>query len=628
MKKIFKYLLLSIALIGIVSACDILNPVIEPADIGLGIKVFFPTKVVKGQPMTINGSGFKDVTEIEFPDGVRVTDFEIVSNDMIRVTAPAGIAAEGGKIIVRTAEDQAESPLPLTLGKTLVSGFSKQEGEKIKVGELLTIFGTDLEFINGIELLDADGNPFVLTDKAFYRKGTSSIMVKIPRNVLLDSSFAGKLYTYDGQEIALPNMTYEKNVEEGHWETKKTIIWENDPAGAEINWSSSYRFAEESHSTGEEIATIPADVWEKMKSETFYLTLTSDNPQVRVTTGWWSVSLTDGDIQPGNALLTDNEDGTWTVEVNLSSNADLLALLDEQHLLFTGVGYTPLEIYFAEEVWIEGGGHMETVKTPIWENDPAGAEINWSSSYRFAGEGFGTGEEIAVIPTDVWEKMKSETFYLTLKSDNPQVRVTTGWWSVSLTEGDIQPGNELLTDNEDGTWTVEVNLSENADLLALLDEQHLLFTGVGYTPIEIYFAEEVWVGGDAGPEEVIIWENDPAGAEINWSSTYRFAGEGFSTGEEIATIPADVWEKMKSETFYLTLTSSNPQVRVTTGWWSISLTDGDIQPGSELLTDNEDGTWTVEVNLSDNADLLALLDEQHLLFTGVGYTPLKIFFLE
>ena len=49
------------------------------------------------------------------------------------------------------------------------------------------------------------------------------------------------------------------------------------------------------------------------------------------------------------------------------------------------------------------------------------------------------------------------------------------------------PGNDLLTDNGDGTWTVEVTLANSADLLSLVDVQHLLFTGSGYTPLKLYF---------------------------------------------------------------------------------------------------------------------------------------------
>ncbi len=145
MKKIFKYfgVFLSVALMGVFTACN-LTEEIESADLGLGIKVFSPTKVVAGQPMTINGSGFSDVREVVFPNGVSVTDFEIVSSEMIRVTAPSGIAAEGGKIIVRTPDGEVESRLDLTLGKTVVSGYSKQDGETIQGGEQLTVYGTDL----------------------------------------------------------------------------------------------------------------------------------------------------------------------------------------------------------------------------------------------------------------------------------------------------------------------------------------------------------------------------------------------------------------------------------------------------------------------------------------------------
>ena len=95
MKKIFTYigLALSIALVGAFTAC---NPKEIEGDIdaGLGIKTFFPTKVVAGQPMTINGPGMADVREIVFPQGITVTDFEHVGKDMLRVVAPAGISSE------------------------------------------------------------------------------------------------------------------------------------------------------------------------------------------------------------------------------------------------------------------------------------------------------------------------------------------------------------------------------------------------------------------------------------------------------------------------------------------------------------------------------------------------------
>ena len=69
------------------------------------------------------------------------------------------------------------------------------------------------------------------------------------------------------------------------------------------------------------------------------------------------------------------------------------------------------------------------------------------------------------------------------------------------------------------------------------------------------------------------------------------------------------------------------QIRVTTGWWSTNWTSDDIFVGNELITENEDGTYSLAVNLADSP-ILDVLDAQHLLFTGGGYTVLKLYYLE
>ena len=620
MKHIINYLgaLLAVVLIGATfTACS--DEDAQSANVGLGIKTFFPTKVVTNQPMTINGSGFNGVTEIEFPGGKKVTDFEIVGNDMIRVNAPSGIAADGGKIIVRTADDEAESHMSLTLGHTYVTGYSKQPGEKATGGELIDVFGSDLEFINGVELLDADGVPQIIDHKEFYRKGTNKLTIRLPKKNIYEGTFVGILHTYDGQSILMPELAYEPGADEGHWETVKTIIWKNDGSLGEINWNGDYRFAPETNSTGEECYTVPMDVWEKMKSETFYVTVKGANPQIRVTTGWWDSDWKVGDIQPGNELLADNGDGTWTLTVNISGDP-LVDIMDSHHLLFTGSGYTVEEIYFAEDVWIDGPG-MQEVKVPVWTNGGQLGEINWNGDYRFAPETNSTGEECYTVPTDVWERLKKETFYVTVKGANPQIRVTTGWWDSDWKVGDIQPGNELLADNGDGTWTLTVNISGDP-LVDIMDSHHLLFTGSGYTVEEIYFIELVAGGG--GSNETVFWENSGAGA-VSWNGTYRFGLEGHDGNNEcITTFPQDIWDKIKSGTFYLVVEATDPQIRVTNGWWDTQwLTD--FQPGNDLLTDNGDGTWTLEINISGDP-LVDTIDEKHILFTGDRFTPVKLYF--
>ncbi len=249
----------------------------------------------------------------------------------------------------------------------------------------------------------------------------------------------------------------------------------------------------------------------------------------------------------------------------------------------------------------------------FWENDdPEGhGSVSWNSTYRFALDGMdGQKEAITTLPAEVWEKVKTEPFYVVLKGENPQIRVTTGWWSGQWGD-DITPGNELLKDNGDGTWTLRVDLSGAPDFVANLDQQHLLLTGDRYTPLGIY------------PENA--WANDGTHGAISWNSTYRFGLEGNDGNNEcITTFPATIWNKLKTETFYVDLEATDPQIRVTTGWWSGQWGD-DVTPGDERLKDNGDGTFTLTVNLTGDP-IVDLLDQQHFLLTGDRYKPLRIRF--
>lgn len=105
------------------------------------------------------------------------------------------------------------------------------------------------------------------------------------------------------------------------------------------------------------------------------------------------------------------------------------------------------------------GGHMEVVKKTVWTNNGTSGEDN-GSYCRFASENH-TSEAGFIFLKGIWNKLKLGTFYATIKGDNPKILVTTGWWTARLTDGYITPGSELLTDNGDGTWTLEISLIDN-----------------------------------------------------------------------------------------------------------------------------------------------------------------------
>jgi len=645
MKHIIKYLgaLLAVVLISttfIACADDDDN---GSANVGLGIKAFFPTKVVTNQPITINGSGFDAATEIEFPGGTKVTNFEIVSNDMIRVNTPSGIPANGGKIIVRTANDQAESRLPLTLGHTNVMGFSKQPGETASGGEQIEVYGTDLEFINSVELLDPDSVPQLIDHKDFYRKGTNKLVFNVPLKNIYKGTFVGYLHTYDGQVIAMPELTYEPSSGGGHWETVRTTIWKNNGTEA-VSWNGIYRFGLDGHDdNGECITTFPEDVWNIIKTGTFYMKYTAPDPtqyQIRVTNGWWDVQWLgkDNDIAPWNMAerILDNGDGTFYIEVNFGDDP-LVETLDQKHLLFTGSGYTPLEIYTEEEVWVEGeGGEDQEVKTTVWKNDGSAGAISWSGTYRFGLDGNdGNNECIATFPEDVWNRIKTGTFYMKYSAPDPtqyQVRVTNGWWDVQWLgkDNDIAPWNmaERIIDNGDGTFYIEINFGDDP-LVETLDQKHLLFTGSGYTVEEIYFIDII--KGNGGGKETVFWENGGS-TTVNWNGVYRFGLDGHDGNNEcITTFPQEIWDKIKTGTFYMVFKPVDDwyQVRITNGWWDTQWMgkDNDISPNNmaERMIDNGDGSFTIEINFGDDP-IVGTLDEKHLLLTGSGYLPLKLYY--
>ena len=578
MKNIFKFFgtILTIVLTAALTGCT-LEEQFESAEAGLHIKVFFPTKVVAGQPMTINGSGFADATKVVFPGDVEVTDFEIVSNDMIRVNAPAGIAAEGGKIRVCTEAEEVESPLPLTLGNTVISGYSANAGDQIDGGAQITIYGKDLEFITGVELLDTDGNPDLIEDELFNRKSTGNIIFTVPKKVY-EGTFAGKVYTIDGKTFEMPELTYKPASDGGYFETVEHIIWENpDPEGiGSVSWSSQYRFGLEGKDGNNEcIATFPAETWDIIKNGTFILKFApaADAYQIRATTGWWSFDG-DGahDIHGGDERIIDNGDGTFSLAYTISEEplkSGIYDLIDDQHLLFTGSGYTPLALYYTEEVWVPGGGTVEIVRTSIWKNDGSVGAASWSAHiYRFGMEGADANNEcIATIAPELWEKMKTTPFNVQVQpaGDWWQIRMLDGWWSIGNDEAnDISPNTpDKFVDNGDGTYTFVVDLQSypNPDtpLASVVDAQHLLFAGDGFIILEMYWEEEVIVPGGGAPTEVVLWEGEAIAT--GWANQPNILTDGGIELQEVGAQPG--------QTIYIYMEPIDPSLH-----WYLELVEG------------------------------------------------------
>lgn len=588
MKAVLACLFVSLAFVACSDDDDL-----GSTDLGLGIKVFAPTHVVAGQPMTINGSGFDDLVEIEFPGGVKVSSFELVTNEMLRVTAPAGMPAEGGKVILHGKDGKSvESRLPLTIGKTAISGYSKQAGEKINGLEEVTIYGQDLQFINEIILLDEEEEPLSVPMTDFSRIAPNRLVLKVPNNIFT-GVFAGTIKTFDGQSFTMPEFEYEPTKQGGHWETVKTYLWKNGEHSTipAPSWSGEGRFSNVSHITGEQTYAFSEEEWELLRTQPFRIEIEklADWVNLRVTTGWWSTNYLG--MESLNDLVEQDEDGNYFVELDLSKDAALLAVLDEQHLLFTGQDYKLLGIYVLEQKWVGGEGHMEIVKTSFWKNGEQSTipAPSWSGEGRFSSVSHITGEQTYAFSEEEWEILKTQPFRIAIEknADWVNLRVTTGWWSTNYLG--MESLNDLIQQDEDGTYYVELDLSKDPALLALIDEQHLLFTGQDYKLLEIYQVKEEWVGGDGGSQENILWEGEVLADD--WGNQPFIFSDG---GAELADANAREGQILR---FFITPTEENWNLQIVEGHW-----------GGTYVDYNQDN-WDLEahggsVDLELTADIL------------------------
>ena len=347
MKKIFAYFgyVLSVVLVGALTACNPQEAVDEEAA-ALSIKTFFPAKVVANTPMTVNGNGLDEVREVVFPGGVSVTNIEHVGDGMIRLNAPSGIAAEGGPLTVRTAGEEAVSRFPLTVGNPVVTGYSKQEGETVEFGELFYIYGQDLEFISSVELLDAEGNPVVIPESLFYRKGTSSVVVKIPQNTF-EGTFPGKVNAINGKTFDIPEMSYAPSAGGGHWEQKEFVLYEGETLFD--SWSST-------------LVIEPAMFAEAIEGgviRVYYSDRTDDYLPIFKHVASW------GDWDEFQGIKVEQ---TGYFESTIT--AEVLDELKSEGLRFQGLGFTITKVILSQNMWIdEEGGEDAQVEETVWDTE-------------------------------------------------------------------------------------------------------------------------------------------------------------------------------------------------------------------------------------------------------------------
>ena len=331
-------------------------------------------------------------------------------------------------------------------------------------------------------------------------------------------------------------------------------------------------------------------------------------------------------VKTGDAQV--NPEVTWTVAGN-----------------FVGSSWNPEDA--ANDMTLEDGLY-KLVKTDVTLEKGVTYEFKvakdhaWTVAYPGSNYTF-TVDETAIYTVTITFNAETQEITVTTEKTGDAQGVEHAYSVMGTFGGDSWSIDNDMTKGEDGLYTVtfEDVAAGNYEFKVRVDHDwSVSYPGSNYqvtvdqdgSKVVVTFNEETkevnaTVTAPSSGDSSTIWEGDGSAGAVNWNGIYRFALEGHDGANEcIAEIPQAIWDKMMTETFYADIQGENPQVRITTGWWDTNLTANDIQPGNELLTDNGDGTWTVKVNLADNPDLVALLVDHHLLFTGDRYTLMKLYF--
>lgn len=330
------------------------------------------------------------------------------------------------------------------------------------------------------------------------------------------------------------------------------------------------------------------------------------------------------------------------------------------------------DIYFSpekKEVWVMTPGlkpgekpaePVEPVTTGvIWENDGTVGAAAWSGSpYRFSIVGGDANNECcAEIPADIWAGMKLAPFFVevqpaTAETEWWQIRVLDGWWTNNDESGasDINPQSEGLVNNGDGTYTFQVDLASNPELVALIDTQHLLFAGDGFIINKIYFGTTNEGGNEGGEDtfdgemlttlyyateqydqykQAIVVAGTPGVTATQDPQTYQtvYSGTGkilnltmnAEKGDAGVYIPAGeyVAGPDTNSPFTWQVTGGMPEYNA---YWGTYITD--VVDGVPTIVELTEGTCTVEVE-GENYTLTFESGDYKLRYTG-PLTPLVV----
>ena len=591
---------------------------------GVNILGFGPMPVTRGETMRVTGTQLNNVKEVLFPEGnQKLTPATTYIN--------AEFSVQNAQEMTVTIPDQCvpgQLRLVTNSGDTIVSASSITFAEEIKVssfspasahpGDIVSIKGEYVWNIGQVVFFD-----HVTVDAADFVKNTrNEIQVRVPAEAK-----SGELAYNDGSDGAENEAVGSLAVDF----IKATSVSDATPD-----------FGNTITISGENLDLVTAVDFPAVSDVPFTVAADGKSLQVTVPANALSGAITlysasgittSVDIALPLAVfgsVTPNKDVKAGMTLTITGqNLDRIVELTVpgvENPMKTGeFNQTSTKISFVvpeemsdgkikmkqhENHTIETSAIMMYSDTPeqaIWVGEFVCA--SWNGNQDLAWGGFDWTTVAANTPVKFYYKKNTPGQWACIS-----LRHGTEWGALP----DPIPGQYDL-DEDQGVLSVVFPKNVLDDIIA---NGGLVITGDNYTLTKVTIP--------AG--ETVFWKNAGEGP-ISWSSTYRFALEGHDGNNECLTqFPQSVWDKIKTGTFYMQYSAADPysyQIRVTNGWWDVQWmgADQDIAPWnlSEMINDNGDGTYYIKISFGSDP-IVGTLDQKHLLLTGNGYTPLKLYF--
>lgn len=346
----------------------------------LSVASFYPTIVMEGTEVEVNGTALSRVTEVVFPGGIASTDITVVDERILTVVAPAGVSDTEAPLIVRAEGEEAQSRQTIRQAHPEFTQYNYTDDEGAVTGTEMTIEGHDLLLVDAVTLAK-DGESLLIPALEMSRKTTDAIRILLPDDTPLGEGVSVTLTFKNGETMELPAIEVIEGTGGGTWVESEVTLYEGEPVDIG-NWGSMQIEASKlaNLKEGDVIRVYFTDAaagaqgslkstasgWPGLTPELEYFDLTADE----IAAGYYMRTFT----------------------------AEMIEALGGNNLVISGHDYIVTKVSLFTQVWVEDGD--EDQREPITDQTIMLNDFEDTGNHNSSWDGSWTTGVVLEFPTE------------------------------------------------------------------------------------------------------------------------------------------------------------------------------------------------------------------------------------